>query len=115
MTRPVRAPPSRSGGPTAARHIREGRTDRVDADLKDPAAVPERPEASCPEVLDPVERVRHEDIDDVADADINVYGAVATKGRDGPGCPDRGKPRVEGTQFPRLRARVVTADRGAAP
>lgn len=44
------------------------------------APVPERPEASRLEGLDPVERVRYEDIDDVTDADINVYGAVATKG-----------------------------------
>ncbi|MDT0407435.1 SAM-dependent methyltransferase, partial [Streptomyces sp. DSM 41635] len=29
--------------------------------------------------LDPIERVRYEDINDVTDADINVYGAVATK------------------------------------
>ncbi|MGW4019944.1 SAM-dependent methyltransferase [Streptomyces sp. NPDC005009] len=44
------------------------------------APVPERPEASYLEGLDPIERVRYEDIDDVTDADINVYGAVATKG-----------------------------------
>ncbi|MGC0375768.1 SAM-dependent methyltransferase [Streptomyces sp. SAI-229] len=44
------------------------------------APVPERPEASYLEGLDPIERVRYEDIDDVTDADINVYGAVAAKG-----------------------------------
>ncbi|WP_030870854.1 SAM-dependent methyltransferase [Streptomyces sp. NRRL S-37] len=44
------------------------------------APVPERPEPSYLEGLDPIERVRYEDINDVTDADINVYGAVATKG-----------------------------------
>ncbi|OKK11045.1 SAM-dependent methyltransferase [Streptomyces sp. CB02400] len=44
------------------------------------APVPERPEASYLEGLDPIERVRYEDVNDVTDADINVYGAVATKG-----------------------------------
>lgn len=43
------------------------------------APVPERPEDSYLERLDPIERVRYEDINDVTDADINVYGAVATK------------------------------------
>ncbi|MFI2378124.1 SAM-dependent methyltransferase [Streptomyces sp. NPDC018964] len=43
------------------------------------APVPERPEASYLEGLDPIERVRYADINDVTDADINVYGAVATK------------------------------------
>ena len=43
------------------------------------APVPERPEDSYLERLDPFERVRYEDINDVTDADINVYGAVATK------------------------------------
>ncbi|MDT0398846.1 SAM-dependent methyltransferase [Streptomyces edwardsiae] len=43
------------------------------------APVPERPEDSYLERLDPIERVRYEDINDVTDADINVYGAVAAK------------------------------------
>ncbi|MFJ3553018.1 SAM-dependent methyltransferase [Streptomyces sp. NPDC090114] len=43
------------------------------------APVPERPEDSYLKRLDPIERVRYEDINDVTDADINVYGAVAAK------------------------------------
>ncbi|MBT3149781.1 SAM-dependent methyltransferase [Streptomyces sp. CHD11] len=44
------------------------------------APVPEQPEASYLESLDPIERVRYADINDVTDADINVYGAVGVKG-----------------------------------
>ncbi|MFD3626749.1 MULTISPECIES: SAM-dependent methyltransferase [unclassified Streptomyces] len=43
------------------------------------APVPEQPEASYLESLDPIERVRYADINDVTDADINVYGAVGVK------------------------------------
>ncbi|WP_217235350.1 SAM-dependent methyltransferase [Streptomyces sp. AC555_RSS877] len=43
------------------------------------APVPEQPEASYLAGLDDIEKVRYADINDVTDADINVYAAVGTK------------------------------------
>jgi trans-aconitate methyltransferase len=43
------------------------------------APVPEQPEASYLAGLDSIERVRYADINDVTDADINVYAGVGTK------------------------------------
>ncbi|WSQ10999.1 SAM-dependent methyltransferase [Streptomyces sp. NBC_01231] len=43
------------------------------------APVPEQPEAAYLASLDEIERVRYADINDVTDADINVYAAVAKK------------------------------------
>ncbi|WP_324786463.1 SAM-dependent methyltransferase [Streptomyces sp. H51] len=43
------------------------------------APVPEQPDAALLETLDAIERVRYADINDVTDADINVYGAVGNK------------------------------------
>jgi O-methyltransferase involved in polyketide biosynthesis len=44
------------------------------------APVPERPEESYLAGLDAIERVRYHDINDVTDADINVYAGMAAKG-----------------------------------
>ncbi|MEU0384568.1 SAM-dependent methyltransferase [Streptomyces chartreusis] len=44
------------------------------------APVPERPEESYLAGLDDIEKVRYQDINDVTDADINVYAALAAKG-----------------------------------
>jgi hypothetical protein len=43
------------------------------------APVPEQPEASYLETLDPIEKVRYADINDVTDADINIYAAIGAK------------------------------------
>jgi trans-aconitate methyltransferase len=43
------------------------------------APVPEQPEASYLARLDDIEKVRYADINDVTDADINVYAGVGTK------------------------------------
>ncbi len=43
------------------------------------APVPEQPEAAYLATLDDIEKVRYADINDVTDADINVYAAVAEK------------------------------------
>ncbi|MGW2637831.1 SAM-dependent methyltransferase [Streptomyces sp. NPDC001348] len=43
------------------------------------APVPEQPEASYLATLDAIDKVRYADINDVTDADINVYAAVGTK------------------------------------
>ncbi|MEU5099830.1 SAM-dependent methyltransferase [Streptomyces sp. NPDC020996] len=43
------------------------------------APVPEQPDAAHLETLDAIERVRYADINDVTDADINVYAAVGNK------------------------------------
>lgn len=43
------------------------------------APVPEQPEASYLETLDPIDKVRYADINDVTDADINVYAAIGAK------------------------------------
>ncbi|MER6628790.1 SAM-dependent methyltransferase [Streptomyces sp. NPDC000987] len=43
------------------------------------APVPEQPDAALLETLDAIERVRYADINDVTDADINVYAAVGNK------------------------------------
>ncbi|MFJ1972904.1 SAM-dependent methyltransferase [Streptomyces sp. NPDC087903] len=43
------------------------------------APVPEQPEAAYLATLDDIERVRYRDINDVTDADINVYAAVGKK------------------------------------
>lgn len=44
------------------------------------APVPERPEESYLAGLDDIDKVRYRDINDVTDADINVYAAMAAKG-----------------------------------
>ncbi|WP_338484490.1 SAM-dependent methyltransferase [Streptomyces sp. SCSIO 75703] len=44
------------------------------------APVPERPEESYLAQLDDIEKARYQDINDVTDADINVYGGLAAKG-----------------------------------
>ncbi|MBR8643111.1 SAM-dependent methyltransferase [Streptomyces tuirus] len=44
------------------------------------APVPERPEESFLAGLDDIEKVRYHDINDVTDADINVYAAIGAKG-----------------------------------
>jgi trans-aconitate methyltransferase len=44
------------------------------------APVPERPEESYVAGLDAIERIRYHDINDVTDADINVYAGMAAKG-----------------------------------
>ncbi|UIX31814.1 SAM-dependent methyltransferase [Streptomyces sp. GQFP] len=44
------------------------------------APVPEQVEASYFDSLDDIEKVRYRDINDVTDADINVYGASGRKG-----------------------------------
>ncbi|MEU0727716.1 SAM-dependent methyltransferase [Streptomyces sp. NPDC006140] len=44
------------------------------------APVPERPEESFLAGLDAIEKVRYQDINDVTDADINVYAAIGAKG-----------------------------------
>ncbi|GAB2894805.1 SAM-dependent methyltransferase [Streptomyces deserti] len=44
------------------------------------APVPEQPEDSYLAGLDAIEKVRYADINDVTDADINVYAAIGTKG-----------------------------------
>jgi O-methyltransferase involved in polyketide biosynthesis len=44
------------------------------------APVPERPEESYLAGLDAIEKVRYHDINDVTDADINVYAGMAAKG-----------------------------------
>ncbi|MGW7419625.1 SAM-dependent methyltransferase [Streptomyces sp. NPDC054813] len=43
------------------------------------APVPEQPDAAFLESLDHIERVRYADINDVTDADINVYAALGAK------------------------------------
>lgn len=43
------------------------------------APVPEQPEAAYLETLDAFERARYADINDVTDADINVYGGIGRK------------------------------------
>ncbi|MFF4250807.1 SAM-dependent methyltransferase [Streptomyces sp. NPDC001663] len=43
------------------------------------APVPEQPEASYLAALDDIEKVRYADINDVTDADINVYAGVGNK------------------------------------
>ncbi|MEW2405850.1 SAM-dependent methyltransferase [Streptomyces griseoviridis] len=43
------------------------------------APVPDQPDAAYLESLDAIERVRYADINDVTDADINVYGGVGAK------------------------------------
>ncbi|MER7401610.1 SAM-dependent methyltransferase [Streptomyces sp. NPDC000070] len=44
------------------------------------APVPERPDESYLAGLDDIEKVRYHDINDVTDADINVYAGMAAKG-----------------------------------
>ncbi|MFC8147415.1 SAM-dependent methyltransferase [Streptomyces paradoxus] len=44
------------------------------------APVPERPEESFLAGLEEIEKVRYHDINDVTDADINVYAAIGAKG-----------------------------------
>ncbi|MFF6967702.1 SAM-dependent methyltransferase [Streptomyces anthocyanicus] len=44
------------------------------------APVPEQPEESYLAGLDDIEKVRYRDINDVTDADINVYGGLGAKG-----------------------------------
>jgi O-methyltransferase involved in polyketide biosynthesis len=44
------------------------------------APVPERPEESYLAGLDDIDKVRYHDINDVTDADINVYAGMAAKG-----------------------------------
>jgi SAM-dependent methyltransferase len=44
------------------------------------APVPEQPDAEVLAGLDDIEKVRYQDINDVTDADINVYAGVAAKG-----------------------------------
>ncbi|MFE7896683.1 SAM-dependent methyltransferase [Streptomyces sp. NPDC057424] len=44
------------------------------------APVPERPEESFLAGLEEIEKVRYRDINDVTDADINVYAAIGAKG-----------------------------------
>ncbi|MFA3876456.1 SAM-dependent methyltransferase [Streptomyces sp. MMCC 100] len=44
------------------------------------APVPEQPEESYLAGLDDIEKVRYKDINDVTDADINVYGGLGAKG-----------------------------------
>ncbi|WP_086564788.1 SAM-dependent methyltransferase [Streptomyces africanus] len=46
----------------------------------DAAPVPERPEESYLAGLDDIEKVRYRDINDVTDADINVYAGMGAKG-----------------------------------
>ncbi|CAL9302585.1 SAM-dependent methyltransferase [Streptomyces sp. SudanB52_2052] len=46
----------------------------------DAAPVPEQPEESFLAGLDDIEKVRYRDINDVTDADINVYAAIGAKG-----------------------------------
>ncbi|MDQ1017269.1 SAM-dependent methyltransferase [Streptomyces afghaniensis] len=46
----------------------------------DAAPVPERPEESYLAGLDDIEKVRYHDINDVTDADINVYAGMGAKG-----------------------------------
>ncbi|MEU9456011.1 SAM-dependent methyltransferase [Streptomyces sp. NPDC048277] len=43
------------------------------------APVPEQPDAAFLDSLDHIERIRYADINDVTDADINVYAGVAVK------------------------------------
>ncbi|MEU6480790.1 SAM-dependent methyltransferase [Streptomyces sp. NPDC047017] len=43
------------------------------------APVPDRPEDSYLAGLDPIEQIRYRDIDDVTDADINIYGGLGVK------------------------------------
>ncbi|MBU6535848.1 SAM-dependent methyltransferase [Streptomyces mayonensis] len=43
------------------------------------APVPEQPEEAYLDSLDAIERVRYQDINDVTDADINVYGGLGVK------------------------------------
>ncbi|CAM5589581.1 SAM-dependent methyltransferase OS=Streptomyces tendae OX=1932 GN=GUR47_18505 PE=4 SV=1 [Streptomyces tendae] len=43
------------------------------------APVPDQPEESYLAALDDIEKVRYQDINDVTDADINVYGGLGTK------------------------------------
>ncbi|MGW5215405.1 SAM-dependent methyltransferase [Streptomyces sp. NPDC004051] len=43
------------------------------------APAPEQPEAAYLESLEPIERIRYADINDVTDDDINVYAATGTK------------------------------------
>jgi len=43
------------------------------------APVPEQPDASYLATLDDIEKVRYADINDVTDADINVYAAIGNK------------------------------------
>ncbi|MCD9876033.1 SAM-dependent methyltransferase [Streptomyces guryensis] len=43
------------------------------------APVPEQPDASYLAALDDIEKVRYADINDVTDADINVYAAIGNK------------------------------------
>jgi len=43
------------------------------------APVPEQPDASYLAALDDIEKVRYADINDVTDADINVYAGVGPK------------------------------------
>ncbi|TKT02102.1 SAM-dependent methyltransferase [Streptomyces lasalocidi] len=45
----------------------------------EPAPVPEQPDPAYLASLDDIEKVRYYDINDVTDADINVYGGVAAK------------------------------------
>ncbi|MER5572432.1 SAM-dependent methyltransferase [Streptomyces massasporeus] len=44
------------------------------------APVPEQPEESYLAALEEIEKVRYRDINDVTDADINVYAAIGAKG-----------------------------------
>ncbi|MFF7310183.1 SAM-dependent methyltransferase [Streptomyces sp. NPDC008137] len=44
------------------------------------APVPEQPEESFLDGLDDIEKVRYRDINDVTDADINVYAGIGAKG-----------------------------------
>jgi trans-aconitate methyltransferase len=44
------------------------------------APVPEQPDEAYLATLDAIEKVRYADINDVTDADVNVYGAVGRKG-----------------------------------
>ncbi|MBO4254269.1 SAM-dependent methyltransferase [Streptomyces griseorubiginosus] len=43
------------------------------------APVPEQPEASYLETLDAIEKIRYADINDVTDADINIYAGIGRK------------------------------------
>jgi len=45
----------------------------------DAAHVRERPQTSSLDVLDEIEKIRHHDITDVTDADINIYAAIGRK------------------------------------
>ena len=74
-----RAEVERSSG-ERAHPRRAGRRPRPPLASRRGAPVPEAVEAAYFESLDDIEKVRYRDINDVTDADINVYGASGRKG-----------------------------------